>query len=151
MSAKTYHALSRVASCLSWFPLSLGCFLGYRGLDYIRCPASLHCWTYRRNNHTGECTRDLFFGPWGSYPTAQYRELVPASFAPILVDKNEEKASATVDKGKGKGSKKDDEEQQGPSPATWFVSLLHTAFTTSGAIFNEIRVSLDRSWSRFFV
>ncbi|CAN0050914.1 unnamed protein product [Ectocarpus sp. 13 AM-2016] len=73
-----------------------------------------------RNNHTGECTRDLFFGPWGFYPTTQYRELVPASFAPILVDTNEEKASATVDKGKGKGSKKDDEEQQAPPPATWF-------------------------------
>ncbi|CAN0031566.1 unnamed protein product [Ectocarpus sp. 6 AP-2014] len=74
-----------------------------------------------RNNHTGECTRDLFFGPWGSYPTVQYRELVPASFAPTFVDKNEENASATVDKGKGKGSKKDDEEQQGPPPAIWFL------------------------------
>ncbi|CAN0372675.1 unnamed protein product, partial [Ectocarpus fasciculatus] len=74
-----------------------------------------------RNNHTGECTRDLFFGPWGSYPTAQYRELVPASFAPIFVDKNEEEGSApTADKGKDKSSKKDDEEQQRPPPATLF-------------------------------
>ncbi|CAM9729099.1 unnamed protein product [Pylaiella littoralis] len=39
-----------------------------------------------RNNATGECTRDLWFGPRGSEGNSQHRHLVPASFAPVFVE-----------------------------------------------------------------
>lgn len=67
---------------------------------------------YRRNNFTGETTRDLWFGS-GTHP--ECRHLMPASFAPIFLEPT---PSRKVDK-----EKKEEAAEPAPEkPEMWFVS-----------------------------
>lgn len=73
----------------------------------------------RRNNATGECTRDLWFGPRGSEGNSQHRHLVPASFAPVFVEPAPPKPS-------DKKNKKIT--QPKVLATTWFVSFVDDTF-----------------------